>query len=125
MFLLDSNIFLEILLNQNSRTRAEEFITSQNPKALFISQFSLHSIGVILNKRKQLNVYKQFIEEVIDNINVISLNLAGLKELGEIKEKFNLDFDDAYQYLSAKQYGLKIVSFDKDFDKTNITRIQP
>ena len=125
MFLLDSNIFLEILLNQNSRTRAEEFITSQNPKALFISQFSLHSIGVILNKRKQLNVYKQFIEEVIDHINVISLNLAGLKELGEIKEKFNLDFDDAYQYLSAKQYGLKIVSFDKDFDKTNITRIQP
>lgn len=37
----------------------------------------------------------------------------------EVMQKFNLDFDDAYQYVAAKEYGLTIVSFDSDFDRTD------
>lgn len=33
-------------------------------------------------------------------------------------QKFSLDFDDAYQYAVALKYNLTIVSFDKDFDRT-------
>ncbi|WP_456366658.1 PIN domain-containing protein, partial [Thermococcus sp.] len=40
-------------------------------------------------------------------------------------EKFNLDFDDAYQYRLAELYNLKIVSFDSDFDKTERGRLTP
>jgi predicted nucleic acid-binding protein len=40
-----------------------------------------------------------------------------------------LDFDDAYQYAYqytlAQKYSLELVSFDKDFDKTDIVRIEP
>ena len=32
--------------------------------------------------------------------------------------KFNLDFDDAYQYVVAEKQGLVIVSFDADFNRT-------
>ncbi len=32
--------------------------------------------------------------------------------------KFNLDFDDAYQYVAAEKYTLTLVSFDADFDRT-------
>ena len=33
-------------------------------------------------------------------------------------QQFSLDFDDAYQYVAAEKYGLTIVSFDNDFDRT-------
>ncbi len=40
-------------------------------------------------------------------------------------QKFSLDFDDAYQYVAAEQYGLTIVSFDSDFDRTEKGRTTP
>jgi predicted nucleic acid-binding protein len=33
-------------------------------------------------------------------------------------DKFNLDFDDAYQYVVAEKRKAVIVSFDGDFDRT-------
>jgi uncharacterized protein len=39
--------------------------------------------------------------------------------------RFGLDFDDAYQYAIAGRYGLTIVSFDKDFDRTTKGRKEP
>jgi predicted nucleic acid-binding protein len=39
--------------------------------------------------------------------------------------KFDLDFDDAYQYSAAIRHGLKIVSFDADFDRTTEGRLLP
>ena len=40
-------------------------------------------------------------------------------------QKFNLDFDDAYQYAVAEKYDLTIVSFDTDFDRTERGRETP
>jgi predicted nucleic acid-binding protein len=39
--------------------------------------------------------------------------------LGEVKEEFGLDFDDAYQFKTAEEYGLSIVTQDKDFEKVS------
>lgn len=48
-----------------------------------------------------------------------------LKELTGIAQQFGLDFDDAYQYAIAERYGLIIVSFDSDFDRTERGRKTP
>lgn len=48
-----------------------------------------------------------------------------MKKVIEVIKEYNLDFDDAYQYFLAKNYNLILVSFDKDFDKTNIYRKTP
>ena len=40
-------------------------------------------------------------------------------------EKTKLDFDDGLQYLVAKKYGGSLVSFDDDFDRTDISRLTP
>lgn len=40
-------------------------------------------------------------------------------------ERFNLDFDDAYQYVAAEKYNLTIVSLDSDFDRTERGRRDP
>jgi hypothetical protein len=37
----------------------------------------------------------------------------------------NLDFDDAYQYVAAKRDLLSFVSFDTDFDRSDLTRLTP
>ena len=43
----------------------------------------------------------------------------------ENMDTFHLDFDDAYQYTLAQEYGLQIVSFDQDFDLTEKGRVRP
>lgn len=47
MYLIDTNIFLEILLNQDKKEICKNFL-SENFNLLHISDFSIHSIGVIL-----------------------------------------------------------------------------
>lgn len=48
-----------------------------------------------------------------------------MEALTKIAERFNLDFDDAYQYVAAEKYDLVIVSFDADFDRTELQRKTP
>ncbi|MGB9728721.1 MAG: PIN domain-containing protein [Thermoprotei archaeon] len=43
----------------------------------------------------------------------------------ELANNMNLNFDDGLQYYYAKKTVLKIVSFDKDFDKTDVKRVEP
>jgi len=51
MYLLDTNIFLEILL-QREKSKAAKHLFITNPSTdLFITDFSLHSIGVFLFQR--------------------------------------------------------------------------
>jgi predicted nucleic acid-binding protein len=47
MYLIDTNIFLEILLAQKQKNICKEFLVS-NIEQIYISDFSLHSIGVLL-----------------------------------------------------------------------------
>jgi hypothetical protein len=47
MFLADTNIFLEILLAGDKAETCKNFL-SQNLGKIHISDFSLHSVGVIL-----------------------------------------------------------------------------
>lgn len=48
-----------------------------------------------------------------------------MPRLVEVAQSFNLDFDDAYQYLAAEKHSLAIVSFDSDFDRTKLGRKTP
>ena len=54
-FLFDTNIFLEILLDQEKKDVCKKLL-NDNIGKIFLSDFSLHSIGVILFKQKKLKV---------------------------------------------------------------------
>lgn len=56
---------------------------------------------------------------------IISLSVNDMEAIIKVSQGFNLDFDDAYQYVTAEKYGLTIVSFDSDFDRTERGRIVP
>ena len=47
------------------------------------------------------------------------------QEVRDLLLQFKLDFDDAYQYVAAEKYGLTLVSFDADFDRTRLGRKTP
>jgi len=48
-----------------------------------------------------------------------------MQRLEQVAAAFQLDFDDAYQYVVAEKFDLMLVSFDTDFDRTDRNRIIP
>ena len=104
--LVDTNIFLEILLNQSGRKKCEAFLQG-DLGAAWISDFSLHSIGVLL--------FRQFAADTLPQFTVLSLSAAGYAALPEASNRFGLDFDDAYQFCTAQENHLTIATQDKDF----------
>lgn len=116
MFLVDTNVFLEILLRQDKKESCKKFLDN-NIGNLNITDFSLHSIGVILFRYGKEDIFQKFVEDVMPNIKLLLLPVELYKEVVNVRKSLNLDFDDAYQYATAKYYGLKIVTMDKDFER--------
>ena len=127
MYLLDSNIFLELLLDQEKASEVECLLRFLPRDAMYISEFSLYSIGILLFRYKFFDIFTQFVEDFIvsGGIRLVRLFPEDAKRLVEIARQFGLDFDDAYQYVVAERYGLIIVSFDSDFDRTKRGRKVP
>ena len=126
MYLADTNIFLEVLLEQDKKDDVQSFLQTVDLSTIYITDLSLHSIGIILYRLKNFALFNSFIEDIIvDGVGILSLPPEDLKTLDIIADKFNLDFDDAYQYAVAVKYGMQFISFDTDFDRTERKRKEP
>jgi len=120
MYLLDTNIILELLLNQDQADQVTAFLEKANPNSLHISEFSLYSLGVILLRLKKYDLFNSAVEDLIfsEVIGLVRLDKQDLPQVAEAAETFSLDFDDAYQYVAAEKFDLDLLSFDRDFDRT-------
>lgn len=127
MYLIDSNVFLELLLDQSKADEAAQFLQSMPDERLHISEFSLYSIGIVLFHRKIYDTFVQFLNDLLRNggINLLRLSIHDMEDITNVAQRFNLDFDDAYQYVVAEKNALTIISFDKDFDRTEKGRKTP
>jgi hypothetical protein len=125
--LIDTNIFLEIILEQEKAVDAKALLESAGEHDLFISDYSLHSIGLLLFRRKQHDIFQKFIQDITANagISVLSAGVDDMDIIVAVSKRHNLDFDDAYQYGLAEKNGLTLVSFDSDFDRTERGRKTP
>ncbi|HWQ36197.1 MAG TPA: PIN domain-containing protein [Blastocatellia bacterium] len=125
--LIDTNIFLEILLNQTHADEAKDFLRKGDQHEFFITDFALHSIGLILLRQRKPEVFRQFLNDMIVNAGITQLSLSPLEmeQVITAATSFRLDFDDSYQYATAERYDLIIVSFDSDFDRTVRGRTLP
>lgn len=119
--LIDTNIFLEIVLAQEKAEEAKALLSEIEKHYFFTSDFSLHSIGILFFYRKQHDIFQEFLKDMIINagISIASLSVDDMDLVIKTAEEFNLDFDDSYQYVIAEKYGLILVSFDSDFDRTS------
>lgn len=115
-FLADTNIFLEILLNQPASSRCEQFLQA-HAGDLALSDSSLHSIGVIALRRQQAALFKDFLNDSLPNLALLHLDRAGYPAIARANADFGLDFDDAYQFTLAKAHGLTLVTQDRHFER--------
>jgi predicted nucleic acid-binding protein len=124
---LDTNILLEFLLDQEKADDVERFLSVVPHESLFVTEFSVHSIGVLLLRRKLHTGFVRFVEDILVTgaITMIRLGTEDLLAVSRIAERTGLSFDDAYQYVAAEKHNLTIVSFDADFDRTERGRRTP
>jgi len=115
-YLVDTNIFLEILLNQARRKKYETFLQGEMGAA-WMSDFTLHSIGVLLFRQKRTDLFDKFAADTLSKFAILSLSVTGYSKLGEVNLRNDLDFDDAYQFSVALENKLAIATQDKDFQR--------
>ncbi len=126
-YLVDTNIWLERLLDQEKSEVVFKFLNTVSNSQIFISDFTLHSIGVILSKLNKLDTLDKFVSDLFINgqIEQVFLSPESIIDLTVNIKEFNLDFDDAYQLTLSQKYDMTIVTFDKDFNAKGIVKLSP
>ena len=114
--LVDTNVFLEVLLGQGNKERWKKFL-QDNAGLCGLSDFSLHSIGVIAFRGRRESAYHSFLQDALPDLALLHLEKTQYGVLLEARQRFDLDFDDAYQFVLAKSRQLTLVTQDRHFDR--------
>lgn len=127
MYLLDTNILLEFLLNQKKADEVERLLREIPQESLSVSDFSLGSIGVILFRREMHSLFLKAVDDLFlsGGLRLIRLDIIDMPKVLACSKRFGLDYDDSYQYSVAEKYNLILVSYDSDFDRTSRGRVDP
>lgn len=127
MYLVDTNIWLERLLDQGRSEDVGAFLAKTSSDRLFCTDFCYHSIGVILCRLHYSGLFLMFTHDLFydGGVRLIHLGPGDMDAMVRAMEAYSLDFDDAYQYCAAQRNGLSLVSFDADFDRTPEGRTEP
>ncbi len=124
-YLLDSNVWLDVIVGGPHSQKTIEMLRRAKPGTLATTDFSVHTVALILVPRDP-NLFRHFLDDLVQH-GVFTLHLApsDLYAVVDCMTKEHLDFHDAFQYLNVERHGLKIVSFDTDFDRTHLGRMTP
>ena len=131
--LIDANVILEFLL---ARPRQEESLsllklTSMGSVTAWVMSYAVHSIEYMLYREGDLTALRNFLELLRSSMGLTvydsspSEDLAALAFTKKADAQFQLDFDDALHYATAKKQNFTLVSFDQDFDRTDLPRKTP
>lgn len=113
-YLVDTNIFLEILLEQSKAEDCKKFL-SEHFNEIMITDFCIHSIGIICYRKKLFEVYEKFIADIVQYTPIITLTKFELHLMAQHSKDSLLDYDDSYQLEASTFNHLEIATMDKDF----------
>lgn len=126
---IDTNVFLEFLLLQERREECIALMRKIERDLLdaYVTSFTLHSIEVLLDKHGKTQLLRQFLKRVMkaEGLTVYQTSPKEELRIAALAKKTNLDFDDALQYYVTKALDAALVSLDRDFDATDIKRLEP
>lgn len=127
MFLIDTNIFLELFLGQEKADECEKLLeeVSEGELEAVVTKFSIHAIEAILNDSDLILLFLRNLQNSI-GISIYETSIEDEIAASMLMKKNGLDFDDSLQYYIAKKLGVEfIVSYDRHFDKTDLPRKEP
>lgn len=126
MYLIDANIVLELLYKRARWRECYEFLNKVKAGAIksHVLHFAIHGISAVLGDPKPVS---RFLSEIAKwrGLTIVDLPIEEELMASELAGEVGLDFDDGLHYYHARKKGLQIVSFDRDFDKTDIKRVEP
>lgn len=130
MYLVDTNIFLEVLLSRPRKEECKKLLKTlrDGKNSGIITDFTIHSIIVIMDELKKHNELKKFLLSLTayKGLHVYQTNIADEAKATELATAQKLDMDDAIQYSSALSANADaIISFDKHFNGLKIPRVEP
>jgi len=129
---VDSNIFLELQLDQEYADDCEHFLTKVKDGSIkaVTTDFHIDSILVIMeNYGKKPSEIRVFLSSLLGykGLRIYFLSILDRIMATKYMEKFNLDLDDALAYCTMRKFRINaIVSYDKHFDKLeDVVRLEP
>lgn len=127
MYLVDTNIWLERLLDQERAGEVAHFLASVESKKLAVTDFSIHSIAIIMTRLNKNEDFLLFVDDLFlsGDCKLVTLSPVNFKLIIDSIDEFKLDFDDSYQYVSAKIHKYQLITFDNDFQNADITVKEP
>jgi len=130
MYLIDTNIFLEVMLSRKRSEECKRLLTMLREGKIkgIATDFTIYSIMILLEKFNRLSELKRFLLSLTayKGLLIYVLSITDKVRAVEEAKKGKLDLDDALQYVSALSVKAKaIVSFDKDLDRLKIPRVEP
>ena len=130
MYLIDTNIFLEVMLSRPKKEACKRFLNllKTGKEIGIVTEFSIYSIMIIMasfTKKKELKTFLSSLS-AYKGLSIYTATLSDTVKAVDTSLKNNLDIDDSIQYSAALTLDIHgIVSFDKHFDGLEIPRIEP
>ena len=78
MFLIDTNVWLELLLEQDKAGDVRQFLQAIEGRLLAITDFSVYSIGIILTRLKKDVLFEDFLSDTIEDSGVKRIYLVSV-----------------------------------------------
>jgi predicted nucleic acid-binding protein len=130
MLLVDTNIFLEVLLSGSRKDECKRLLglLRDGKESGAITDFVLHSIIVIMENANKIKELRTFLLSLsgYKALHIYHTSLVDYVNATDLVLDERLDVDDAIQYTAAMSLGATaIVSFDKHFDDLKVPRRAP
>jgi predicted nucleic acid-binding protein len=132
LYLIDANIFLELMLDQAKADECEKFLTlvHKDKREALVTDLTLDSVLIVLeNKGRKPSDLRLFLSSIASYKGMTIYFLALSDRLGatRLMEDLKLDYEDSTVAQVAKRLSVEgVVSFDKDFDRVqSILRVEP
>jgi len=121
--LIDTNIFLEVQLNQDRAPQSKQILqlVQNNTIKGYITDYTIDSIVLIMEHyKKPPKEIQTFLTSLLayKGLEIYTLSIFDRILATKHMQTLNLDYDDACQYQAMQVLKLEtIVSFDTDFDR--------
>jgi len=130
MYLVDTNIFLEVMLSRSRSEECKKLLRMLRDGKLrgIVTDFTIHSIIVLLDNLRRLDALKLFLQSLSAYKGLYVYNTSPRSEIRavDLAKETGLDMDDSIQYEAALSVKAEaIISFDRDFEGLKIPRKEP